>query len=152
MNGPGHTGAYWDPGMEFEIDNWDGPFNGTGTRLVKSHCFAHDLFRLKDLGYPIIMVYRNDCESMKWWLQAGGFDITYPNYKPYYKDEENMFKQIQRQNKDIMKFIWDNNDQIVDVGNNYALADLIGISRDGIKEDFNYKEKDTKVYVYRTNP
>ena len=24
-----HVGAYWDPGMEFENTDWDGPFSGT---------------------------------------------------------------------------------------------------------------------------
>ena len=32
-----HIGAYWDPGMEFGVDEWDGPFSGTGKRIVKAH-------------------------------------------------------------------------------------------------------------------
>ena len=156
MNGPAHTGAYWDPGMEFKTYDWDGPFSGDGVRLIKSHTFAHQLDHLKDPdydfetpSYPIVMVYRNDYECMKWWLEAGGFDITYPNYKPYYKDEENMWKQIQLQNADIMKFIWKNKDRVIETLDNYHTADLVGISRYGIEEGFNYKRKDTKVYVYR---
>ena len=38
-----HIGAYWDPGMEFDVDEWDRPFSGTGKRIVKAHTFAHQL-------------------------------------------------------------------------------------------------------------
>ena len=53
-----HIGAYWDPGMEFGVDEWDGPFSGTGKRIVKAHTFAHQLDKLKAKGHPIVMVYR----------------------------------------------------------------------------------------------
>ena len=149
LNGPGHTGAYWDPGMEFDTLDWDGPFSGEGVRIIKSHTFAHQLDHLKDAGFPIIIVYRNNYESMKWWLEAGGFDITYPNYKPYYYNEKNMWKQIQLQNADIMKFMWENKDRVIETLDNYHTADLVGISRLGIEKAFNYKSKDIKVYVYR---
>jgi len=74
-----HIGAYWDPGMEFENTDWDGPFSGKGKRIIKSHTFAHNLDELKQSGHPIVMVYRNDHECFKWWVEAGGFGITYPN-------------------------------------------------------------------------
>ena len=154
MNGPGHTGAYWDPGMEFTTYDWDGPFNGEGTRIIKSHTFAHQLDHLKDPdygfetpSYPIIMVYRNDYECMKWWLEAGGFDITYPNYKPYYKDEENMWKQIQLQNADIMNFIWKNKQNITGINSNIELANILGITEVGIGDYQSYTNM--KVYVYK---
>ena len=35
-----HIGAYWDPGMEFNIDEWDKPFTGKGKRIIKSHTFS----------------------------------------------------------------------------------------------------------------
>ena len=38
-----HIGAYWDPGMEFNIDEWDKPFTVKGKRIIKSHTFAHQL-------------------------------------------------------------------------------------------------------------
>ena len=87
-----HEGAYFDPGMEFEnsITNWDKPFSGLGKRIIKSHTFAHRLNDLKKLGYPIVMVYRNDIECLKWWNDAGGFDITYPDYS-YFKDQDTMW-------------------------------------------------------------
>ena len=135
--------------MEFETNDWDSPFSGNGVRIIKSHTFAHHLNDLKNTKFPIILVYRNDYECMKWWLEAGGFDITYPNYKPYYKDNANMFNQIQSQNKDIMKFIWDNRTRITQVSNNYELANAVNISCNG-NEHHNYKLKDTTVYVYQS--
>ena len=41
----------------------------------------------------IILIYRPNEASLEWWLQAGGFNITYPNYD-YYKDEKTMAKHI----------------------------------------------------------
>ena len=83
-----HTGAYWDPGMEFEnnIESWDKPFSGIGKRIIKSHTFAHKLDNLKDLGYPIILVYRNDYKCFIWWQLCGEFNITYPSYHKHYKN------------------------------------------------------------------
>jgi len=40
---------------------------------------------------------------MQWWLQAGGFDITYPNYE-WYQNESTMAVQIHQQNKLILDF------------------------------------------------
>ena len=156
-----HTGAYWDPGMEFKTYDWDGPFSGEGIRLIKSHTFAHQLDHLKDPdygfetpSYPIIMVYRNDYECMNQWFEAGGFKITYPNYKPYYKNADNMWIQIKKQNLDIMDFIQKNRKDITRVYNNEQLADTIEISRKGLGDEFhgpihNYHEKDILVYVYQ---
>lgn len=144
-----HIGAYWDPGMEFDVDEWNKPFSGKGIRLIKSHCFAHDLNRLKDLGYPIVMVYRNDYESMIHWLKAGGFNISYPNYGPYYKNNSNMWTQIQRQNRDIMDFVWNNKERIKEVENNYLLCQELGITNAGTGELTGYFLKDIKVYVYQ---
>ena len=43
-----HIGVYWDPGMEFEGEQWDEPFSGTGKRIIKSHVFAYELDKLKN--------------------------------------------------------------------------------------------------------
>ena len=90
-----HQGAYFDPGMEFDNgrEHWDRPFSGTGRRIIKSHTFAHQLEELKSLGHPIVMVYRSHLECYDWWMQAGGFDITYPNYRNYYKDSDTMWQR-----------------------------------------------------------
>lgn len=111
-----HCGAYFDPGMEFEVPEdlskyskeecermFDAPFNGSGIRIIKSHIFAHNIDYIKSTwaDCPVVLVYRADDACLGWWIIAGGFDITYPNYKPYYKDLSNMSKCISAQNKNI---------------------------------------------------
>jgi hypothetical protein len=149
-----HTGAYFDPGMEFDNgrDNWDRPFSGTGHRIIKSHTFAHQLDELKTLGYPIVLVYRSHLECYDWWMQAGGFGITYPNYRDYYKDPENMWTEIKRQNVDIKIFIQKNIERITCPMDNFQLCDELGIKSPGPRDSIhthNYADKDIKVYVYK---
>lgn len=142
----GHCGAYWDPGMEFNVDEWDKPFNGKGKRIIKSHTFANNLDFLKFDGSPIILVYRNDYECMNWWLEAGGFDITYPNYKPYYKNEDKMWNEIQRQNSNILKFLWQEKENVKRINNSKELSQNLNITFDGcIDQVFDDKE----VYIYK---
>ena len=59
-----HTGAYWDPGMEFDckLEYWDKPFSGTRKKDYKVTHFRTSTRQSKDIGYPIVMVYRNDYE------------------------------------------------------------------------------------------
>jgi len=145
-----HTGAYWDPGMEFRAtrDNWDLPFSGTGKRIIKSHTFAHELNHLKDLGYPIVMVYRNDFECFKWWKLCGEFKITYPNYQ-HFVNLDLMWEHIQAENKDIMQFVKDNPDRISTPKDNRDLCRSLGIgfpSPGGTLH--NYQQNDIKVYLY----
>ncbi len=143
-----HTGAYFDPGMEFENtqENWNKPFSGRGIRIIKSHTFAHQLDLLKTLKYPIVMVYRNDVECYKWWNDAGGFSITYPSYD-YFKPLGNMWNHIQKQNKDIMQFIKDNQSKVVNVVDSLQLCELLKISFSK-KSYKDYTSNDIKVYVY----
>ena len=102
-----HRGAYFDNGMEFDNfrESWDLPFSGEGTRVIKSHGFAYQLPYLKEFGYPIHMVVRDNQECFWWWHQAGGWKITYPNYKPFYKDDDVMWEQICYQNHLILQFV-----------------------------------------------
>ena len=149
-----HQGAYFDPGMEFENDrgSWDIPFSGTGRRIIKSHTFAHQLGKLKDMGYPIVMVFRSNLECYDWWMRAGGFDITYPNYKTYYKDPDNMWSQIKSQNRDITWFIQQNYNRITCPTDNYDLCGVLRIKSPSPRDKIhthNYAEKDIRVYVYR---
>ena len=51
----------------------------------------------------IILIYRPNEAAFKWWLEAGGFDIKYPNYD-YYVDEATMMTHIEKQNDAILKF------------------------------------------------
>ena len=144
-----HIGAYWDPGMEFDVDNWDGPFSGQGIRIVKAHTFAHELDRLATLGYPIVMVYRNDVECFEWWKLCGEFGITYPLYNEYYKNLDVMWQHIQQQNKDIQSFIKNNLNRIQQVDSNIALCQLLDITFQSNETGHIYKQKDIKVYVYQ---
>lgn len=151
-NGLSHQGAYWDPGMEFGIWDWDGPFSGEGTRIVKSHTMAHYMQELVDglfgkWTHPIVMVMRNDYECMKWWKQAGGWDITYPNYS-FYQDDDAMFEHIQNQNKATTKFLWDNRDSIKQVKTNYDAARACGLDTMGLGPRYAY-QKDVNIYVYQ---
>ena len=142
-----HTGAYFDPGMEFETD-WDEPFSGNGIRIIKSHVYAYQLNKFKDL-YPIVMVYRNDIECLEWWKKCGHFNITYPIYGPYYKDLDNMWDEIQMQNNAIMKFVKRNISKIDMPQDNSELCKLLQIDLPKDLVNHNYKDKDIKVYVYK---
>ena len=143
-----HIGAYWDPGMEFDIDEWDKPFSGTGKRIVKAHTFAHQLNTLKLKDYPIVMVYRNDYECLEWWKLCGEFSITYPNYQ-YFENLDKMWEHIQKENNDILNFIKDNKQRVTKVYDNLTLCRLLDIEFPvkGIRH--NYNEKDITVYVYK---
>lgn len=108
----GHKGAYFGKDMELHpildagyIDQAWGNLNGT--RLVKSHDWAYkldDVYKFaKQNKSWLMLVYRPDIPSFDWWKQAGGFNITYPSYSAYI-DEENMFLEIQKQNRHILEF------------------------------------------------
>ena len=105
----GHVGAYFGTGMEFpamlDTKNLDLPYKGTGIKLHKSHEWSLILDDIADLydRSGIILIYRPNEASLNWWLQAGGFNIRYPNYD-YYKNENTMAKHIATQNDAILKF------------------------------------------------
>ena len=112
-NYTGHRGAYFGKGMEHDAkldldyleSAWKEP---NGTKLIKSHEWAYQLPEIKKL-FPddwIIMVYRPDIASYAWWHEAGGFNITYPDYSEY-KDSYNMYGIIIEQNKLIMNFSYE---------------------------------------------
>ena len=105
----GHVGAYFGTGMEFpamlDTKNLDLPYKGTGIKLHKSHEWSLILDDIADLydRSGIILIYRPNEASLNWWLQAGGFNITYPNYD-YYKNEKTMPNHNATQNHAILKF------------------------------------------------
>tara|TARA_B100001094_G_scaffold76296_1_gene72720 strand:+ start:1217 stop:1756 length:540 start_codon:yes stop_codon:yes gene_type:complete len=105
----GHKESYFGTGMEFPVDlnieNLLAPFNSTGIKLLMSHEWPYYFDQIIN-QYPtatIKLVYRPNDASLDWWLKAGGFDITYPNYD-WYVDEAGMRKQIAQQNKLILDF------------------------------------------------
>lgn len=109
----GHKGAYFGTGMEFPpvLTHFvlDAPFTGTGTRLYKSHEWAYMLEDIKK-QFPeswIVMVLRGNDDCFDWWKQAGGWNITYPNYE-WYKDDQTMRGKINTQNDLCIDFCLNN--------------------------------------------
>ena len=113
-----HTGAYFDPGMEFDLPEdfeshsraeletiFDSAFTGEGIRIIKSHMFSiHiDFIRRTWPDSPIILVYRPDDACLGWWVKCGHFDITYPDYADYFVDFRTMAARIKEQNSGIIK-------------------------------------------------
>lgn len=154
---PMHLGAYWDPGMEygenFDVldimsiahveEEFNAPFSGTGTRLIKSHQFCKYLDILaKDWKCPIVLVHRDARASYDWWVKAGGFDITYPNYN-WYKNR--MMDEILLQNTGVEKFVHKHGLEVV--RDTVDLAYHLGID---IPAKFNFAQADTKVFVYKS--
>jgi hypothetical protein len=106
----GHIGAYFGRLMEFEArldadylqSAWSKP---GGTCVIKSHDWAYSLDEIKN-KFPddwIVLVHRPDDTSFTWWKQAGGFNVTYPNYAAYQNDEV-MQREIRWQNQAILQF------------------------------------------------
>ncbi len=141
LGAPMHMGSYFDPGMEFgtwfdQLSNYskeecetefDRPFTGTGIRIIKSHVFAHHIDYLKTTwpDCPIVLVHRSDDACLGWWVRCGGFNITYPDYNPYYRDLSNMGYQIAQQNRAIVDTR--DNYNSIQVQNNYQLAESLAI-------------------------
>ena len=116
-----HTGAYFDPGMEFSLPEdlelhskesleqiFDSAFTGTGIRIVKSHMFSiHiDFIRRTWPNCPIVLVHRDDDACLGWWVKCGHFSITYPSYDYYFQDFKTMSQRIQEQNAGIQAAAW----------------------------------------------
>ena len=140
-----HFGSYFDPGMEFgnffnEINlhdiqkserEFNLPFsinNKHKRRIIKSHCLSNHIEFLKNTWQcNIIIVYRNNDECMQWWLDAGGFNITYPDYS-WYDNNEFMYENICLQNQSILDYMkkyslhWN-------VSSNHELCDFLFINK-----------------------
>jgi hypothetical protein len=157
---PMHLGAYFDPGMEFgdwfgqlscysktECEHeFDRPFDGVGTRIVKSHEFANHLCHLQLTwpDTPIVLVHRSTDACIGWWLRCGGFDISYPNYRPYYKDIPTIIQHIERQNSNI-ESAWDLPG--TEVFDNQELAQILNIQQPPDTYQQNYPDCDIRVKV-----
>jgi len=156
-----HTGAYFDPGMEFGNDfrnlstiskddiekEFNRPFSHSGgIKIIKSHSFSYQLDFLKKNwpDQPIVIVYRPEDECLEWWIKCGGFNITYPDYR-YYVDLDHMKEHIKKQNDGILKFIREN--QVTEIQDTIELADALEISSESIKYK-SYLKLDARVYLY----
>ena len=102
----GHSGSYFGPEMELGNDfhrleqsymgsarfeaMCNSPFKTLSDKpkLIKCHQFAYGLDWLKEniQGSNILLVKRDSDKSFDWWKQAGGWDISYPNYTWYVDD------------------------------------------------------------------
>ena len=155
-----HLGSYFDPGMEFggffdQLQNYtlteceaefDRPFLGSGTRIIKSHVFAHQIPFLKQNwpDCPVVLVHRGDDACLGWWVKCGHFTITYPLYHAYYKNIKVMSKIISAQNRDIEKYMTASSTYPVD---NIELCNLLGIDLPPAEYQQNYVDSDIKVTV-----
>lgn len=164
-NAPGtlqlmHMGAYFDPGMEFDLPadlttlskaelerRFDEPFNGEGVRIIKSHIFAHNIDFIQHTwpDCKIILVHRNNDACLGWWVKCGHFNITYPLYNDYYIDLIHMAEHIQKQNADILT-AWDKYAGKIPP-NNYALAIILGLLPAPEEYTQNYTNADIGVKV-----
>ena len=154
---PMHLGSYFDPGMEFgtwfdrldqhnkaecEVE-FDRPFSGSGTRIIKSHMFMYHVGFLKKNwpDSPVVLVHRGDDACLGWWVRCGGFDITYPNYNEYYKNFAGMAQQITQQNL-AMRPYWD---LASAVSNSHELCNAVKIQLP--PEEYQQTYADHKVRV-----
>lgn len=155
-----HMGAYFDPGMEFDLPAdlttltkselesiFDSPFSGTGVRIIKSHIFCDNIDYLKSVWpeCPIILVHRSDDACLGWWVKCGHFTITYPKYDKYYVDLKRMAFVIQRQNIGVMDAWLEHTGATP--SNNQALAQLLGIAPPPEEYFQDYKQADIGVKV-----
>ena len=155
-----HMGAYFDPGMEFELPAdlttltkpklesiFESAFTGDGVRIIKSHIFADNIEYLKAMwpDCPIILVHRSDDACLGWWVKCGHFDITYPKYDKYYIDLKRMAFLIHRQNIGIMS-AWNKYEGKVPT-NNQALAHILGIVQPPEEYFQDYEKSDIGIKV-----
>ncbi len=162
LDTPMHLGAYWDPGMELDIPEncsemtqtqaeaiFDRPFSDTGVRIIKSHVFSLQQniqwLRQTWTTAPIVLVYRSSDSCLGWWYRCGGWDIKYPNYRPYYKNNDVMVKHIDNQNAGLMWAI----DQYPrrSPTNNHQLAEILQIQSPGPAWQHCYSQHDVRVEV-----
>lgn len=155
-----HLGAYFDPGMEFDLppelmtlskdaleDIFNSAFTGNGVRIIKSHIFANNIDFLKACwpDCPIVLVHRPDDACLGWWVKCGHFTITYPKYDKYYVDLRTMANIIKEQNAGIvsatMKYSTKN------ALNNTMLCNMLNIEQPPVEYQQNYGASDVRVTV-----
>ena len=137
-----HLGSYFDPGMEFggRLDNFDSlsktelaeifdsAFLESGpNKIIKSHVLAEHISKLNLLfPDPVVLVYRYNEDCFDWWKEAGGWDITYPNYQ-WYQNDLVMRHQIEIQNEAILQF--KEQHRLYSLQDNIQLAEQLGIRK-----------------------
>lgn len=157
-----HLGAYFDPGMECDLPEnftelsrqalekiFNSPFdsNGKKHRIIKAHVFANNIDFLKQTfpESPMVLVYRGDDACLGWWVRCGHFDITYPDYAPYYKNLREMAVKIREQNAGVLKAWYQYLGKYVTT--NLELAQALNIEPPPAAYQQNYVEHDVRVKV-----
>jgi len=155
---PMHFGEYFGVNQQYSTNRleWDKPFkkNSKGLKIIKSHDFAYQLPQLKEHKQPMLLVYREPILCFRWWKEAGGWDISYPNYE-HYGDDEMMFLNIQNESQELQTFLYYNQSNITECLSTYDICDFIGIDYpEGIysitdgQRTSQYEEKQIKVYLW----
>ena len=155
-----HLGAYFDPGMEFDLppdlftlskdaleDIFNSAFTGNGVRIIKSHIFANNIDFLKACwpDCPIVLVHRPDDACLGWWVKCGHFTITYPKYDKYYVDLRTMANIIKEQNAGIVKATMKYSTK--NALNNTMLCNMLNIEQPPVEYQQNYGASDVRVTV-----
>jgi hypothetical protein len=155
-----HLGAYFDPGMEFDLpdnlftlskdaleDIFNSAFTGEGVRIIKSHIFANNIDFLRACwpDCPVILVHRPDDACLGWWVKCGHFDITYPKYDEYYKDLRTMANIIKEQNSGIVAATMKYPGKTP--LNNTMLCGILNIQQPPVEYQQNYGSSDVRVTV-----
>lgn len=132
----GHKGMYFGKNMEcnalLDAQLLDSYFECNRSRLIKSHDWSYNLEDVnsfcKSNNDKLIMVYRDSETCFDWWIQAGGFSITYPDYS-WYESERKMFTEILKQNRNILEFV------------NKHRLNLVSFSNEWLQQHFNSKKQ-----------
>lgn len=123
-----HLGAYWGPGFGwgenfdkidtlskdeilYEIDKPYADKNWEQYRIIKCHQFALNLDWIKE-NFPtskIMIVLRPNAVCADAWINAGGWDITYPIYRDYYINNDILRKKAAQELQCAKTFINKNN-------------------------------------------
>jgi hypothetical protein len=155
-----HVGAYFDPGMEFDLPpdlttlskaelerRFDEPFSGTGLRIIKSHIFSNNIDFIKHTWSecPLVLVYRPDDACLGWWVKCGHFNITYPDYSKHYVNLEVMATRIAEQNAGIIDAC-NRYDGFI-ARDNLELADIVGAGTIPSEYKQNYRDSDIEIKI-----
>lgn len=158
-----HQGAYFDPGMEFGewfpniqtydrqhvMSEFDRPFKNLKhvdkSRIIKSHTLSLNIDYLAEEWKfsKTILVYRPNDECFSWWQEAGGFNIGYPSYA-WYKDDDNMKLEINKQNTAILKYMEINK---LDWNINDSAELCMSLSIAPTKKFVKYNDINTKICI-----
>ena len=135
-----HLGAYWGPGFGWgdkfdkidqlskdeiiaEIDKPYADKRWDKYRIIKCHQFANNLDFIRET-FPeskIMIVLRPNAVCANAWIDAGGWNITYPVYKPYYKDNDTLRVKVSEELQNAKVFITQHNLEMQVITDSYWL-------------------------------